>query len=45
MKLFAVLLSLLSLNSFADQSEKITKLIKENPRVLIHVHARWCPSC
>ncbi len=45
MKLFAVLLSLLSLNSFADQSEKITKLIKENPRVLIHVHASWCPSC
>lgn len=45
MKLFAVLLSLLSINSFADQSEKITKLIKENPRVLIHVHASWCPSC
>lgn len=28
-----------------DSTEKIEKFISSNKKVLVHVHASWCPSC
>ena len=40
-------LFLFSIGSFAkeDNTAKIEKFIQDNDRVLVHVHADWCPSC
>lgn len=46
---FLILLSALvgSLTTYAksDSSKSINAFLKDNPNVLVHVHASWCPSC
>ena len=39
---FTALLTLITSLSFA---QKIEKQIKESEKVLVHIHASWCPTC
>lgn len=40
-------LMLFGIGSFAkeDKTASIEKFIQQNKKVLVHVHANWCPSC
>ena len=44
--LVSFIYSLFCLSAFAnDASKEIESFIKKNNKVLVHVHASWCPSC